>query len=225
MERIFYSLFKGTQPKVLCVGKNYLDHVKEMGGTTMPPTPVIFMKPLTAVRRHNVPIVLPPGFDVQHERKWYAVELAVLISKRGKDIAEAKAMTHVGGYMLGLDLTARNIQAEAKKAGLPWDIAKGFDGSLPISPLILRDKVEDADNVDLELKVNGEVRQKGNTSAMHYKIPFLIHYLSTIFTLNKGDVIMTGTPPGVSSLKSGDVLVATCKSGEKEISTCEFKVA
>ena len=225
VEAAFYKLFKGTHPKILCVGKNYLDHVKEMGGTAMPAAPVIFMKPLTSLQRHTVPIVLPPGFDIHHECNFHTVELAVLIGKRGKNINEAVAMTHVGGYMLGLDLTARNLQSEAKKQGLPWDIAKGFDGSLPISQLISRDAVNDPHALSLKLVINGEVKQQGNTADMHYKIPFLISYLSSIFTLNKGDVIMTGTPPGVGPIKSGDVLQAECKEGEKEVAQCEFKVA
>lgn len=148
-----------------------------------------------------------------------------MIGKRGKNIPEATAMTYVGGYMIGLDLTARNLQAEAKKLGLPWDISKGFDGSLPISQFIPRDAVSDPHILTIELTVNDEVKQLGNTSDMHYKVPFLISYLSSIFTLNKGDVIMTGTPPGVGPIKSGDLLHASCRAGEKEVASCDFTVA
>jgi len=148
-----------------------------------------------------------------------------MIGKRGKHIPEALAMTYVGGYMIGLDLTARNLQAEAKKLGLPWDTAKGFDGALPLSQFIPRDAIGDPNALTLELKINGEVKQRGSTSDMHYKLPFLISYLSSIFTLNKGDVIMTGTPPGVGPIKSGDALHATCSAGEKEVASCDFTVA
>ena len=189
--------------KILCLGQNYADHAKEMGGET-PSTPVIFLKPATAIIGNNEPIELPSiSSDVHHE-----VELAVLLGKGGKDIPQSSAYEHIAGYAIGLDMTMRDIQKEARRAGNPWTVAKGFDTSAPLSPFVSRTNVNDPHRLSISLKVNGVVRQRSSTSKMNFRIDFIIAYLSTIFTLEEGDVIYTGTPEGVGKVVPGDVIDA-----------------
>ena len=187
--------------KILCLGKNYKAHALEMGGE-VPTSPVVFLKPPSALIDEDDPIVLPRfSKEVHHE-----VEMVVLIGMSGKDIPLEDAMDYVSGYGVGLDLTARDIQTEAKKKGLPWAIAKGFDGSAPVSKFVRASQVEDPHAVDLVLKVNGTVRQRSNTSLMIFRVDQLVSYLSTIFSLCSGDLIFTGTPEGVGPIASGDRL-------------------
>ena len=153
------------------------------------------------------------------------MELAVQIFKKGKDIRESKAMRHVGGYCLALDLTAVNLQAEAKKAGLPWTVCKGYDGSLPLSSYVDKEMLTDPHDIQFQLHINGELRQTGYTAKMHFKIPQLISYVSTFFTLNKGDLILTGTPAGAGLLKPKDKLEASIIRGEEIIFRSKFHVA
>lgn len=188
---------------IFCVGQNYAKHAKEMGGDA-PKEPIIFLKPTSAVIQNGENIVLPKmSLNVHHE-----VELTVLIGKRGKDIPLADALNHVAGYGVGLDMTMRDKQSEAKKGGNPWTIAKGFDTSAPLSPFLDASKVVDPHNVNISLKVNGIERQQTNTSNMIFKVDVLIAFLSSIFTLEEGDIIYTGTPEGVAQVVSGDVLEA-----------------
>ena len=147
------------------------------------------------------------------------------IFKKGKNIKEAKAMRHVGGYCLALDLTAANLQAEARKAGLPWTVCKGYDGSLPLSSYVDKEMLLDPHAIQFQLHVNGELRQTGNTAEMHYKIPQLISYISTFFTLNQGDLILTGTPAGAGILKPKDKLEASIIREEDLIFRSKFHVA
>ena len=144
---------------------------------------------------------LPPNSDVDHE-----VELGVVIGKGGVDIPQSSAMSYVGGYVLALDMTNRTRQGAAKKGGLPWSLAKGFDTSCPISGFLTPEQIPDPQNVNLWLKVNGVERQNGNTKDMVFSIPFLISYLSDHFTLEEGDLILTGTPQGVGPVTPGDVI-------------------
>lgn len=130
------------------------------------------------------------------------------MDKKARKVSPEAALQHVGGYALAIDLTARDIQEEAKKAGLPWTVAKGQDYFCPISPLIPRAKIPDPDNVGLWLKVNGETRQRSNTKNMVHDTAFLVSYISHLFTLEPGDVILTGTPEGVGPIKPGDVVTA-----------------
>ena len=189
--------------KILCLGQNYAKHAKEMGSAA-PSTPIIFLKPSTAIIENGDAIVLPTiSDDVHHE-----VELTVLIGKQGKDISQSKAFDHVAGYGIGLDMTMRDRQKEAKAAGNPWSIAKGFDTSAPLSPFISKDQVNNPDNLEITLSVNGKERQHSNTSNMIYKIDYIIAFLSSIFTLEEGDVIYTGTPEGVGKVVAGDVIEA-----------------
>jgi acylpyruvate hydrolase len=138
----------------------------------------------------------------------HEVELGVVIGQSGTNIEENKAMDHVGGYVLALDMTARDFQRDASKKGQPWLLAKGFDTSCPISDFIPKESLPDPDNVHLWLKVDGTMKQDGNTKDMIFRIPYLIHYISKIVTLEEGDLIMTGTPAGVSKVNAGQQITA-----------------
>lgn len=189
--------------KILCIGRNYAEHIRELGNET-PDAPVIFMKPASSVIGDGGTIVIPPySKDCHHE-----AELAVLIGTEGKDIPAERALDHVAGYGVAIDLTLRDVQAELKKKGLPWDIAKGFDTACPLSAFAPADRIADPQDLRIILTVNGETRQDGSTSLMIHPVREIISYLSGIFTLEPGDVILTGTPAGVSAITRGDALVA-----------------
>jgi len=188
--------------KVVCVGSNYAKHIQEMG-SAVPDEPVLFIKPETALCDIRQPLALPQGLgSVHHE-----VELAVLIGATLRQASEAHVQKAIAGYGIALDLTLRDVQGKMKKAGQPWEKAKGFDNSCPISGFIpTADFKADPQNTSLSLKVNGDIRQQGNTADMIHKILPLIAYMSCYFTLKPGDVILTGTPEGVGPLNSGDEL-------------------
>jgi len=189
--------------KILCIGRNYVDHIKELGNE-MPDRPVIFMKPASSVIGEGEQIVIPPySSDCHHE-----AELALLIGTGGKNIAPGEAMACVAGYGVAIDLTLRDVQAEQKKKGLPWEIAKGFDTACPLSSFVPAASVTDPQDLRITLSVNGAPRQDGSTALMIHRMPELISYLSSIFTLEPGDLILTGTPAGVGPVKSGDLVVA-----------------
>jgi 2-keto-4-pentenoate hydratase/2-oxohepta-3-ene-1,7-dioic acid hydratase in catechol pathway len=189
--------------KMLCLGKNYEKHAREMGGE-VPPDPVVFMKPASALLRGGGTVLIPSiSSDCHHE-----VELVVVIGRTARDVAEADAMSHVLGYAVGIDMTLRDIQSRAKGRGEPWTIAKGFDTSAPISEVILAEQVADPHALMLSLRVNDELRQHGSTGDMILRIPWIISYLSSIFTLERGDCIFTGTPEGVGPVVDGDRVVA-----------------
>ena len=189
--------------KMLCLGKNYEKHAREMGGD-VPADPVIFLKPATALLRGGGTVLIP---TISHEMH-HEVELVVVIDRPGRDIPEESAMDHVLGYAVGLDMTLRDLQSAAKKRGEPWAVAKGFDTSAPISEVVLKEQVADPHDLTLGVSVNGEVRQHGSTRDMILKIPYIISYLSRIFTLERGDCIFTGTPEGVGQVVAGDRLHA-----------------
>ncbi|OMJ92449.1 hypothetical protein SteCoe_4788 [Stentor coeruleus] len=195
------SLFSVRGPKVLCIAKNYFEHAIEMGASDVPPHPVIFQKPLTSIISEGQNIIIPEGVEVHHE-----IELAFVISKQGKNITPENAYDYVSGYCLALDLTGRNIQAEAKKNAWPWDVSKGYDTFLPLSSFIPISQVPNPYELELELKINGVSKQKGITGSMHYKIHDILAYISQVMTLNEGDLILTGTPSGVGPVRKGDVL-------------------
>lgn len=191
--------------KVLCIGRNYARHAAEMG-VAVPKSPVVFLKPSTAIVRTQGTVVLPAmTSDVHHE-----VELVVVIGPGGRNIRESEALDHVVAYAVGLDMTARDLQSEAKKKGSPWSIAKGFDTFAPLGPLVPADKVADPQGLTLSLKVNGIVRQHGHTGDMIFTVARLISFCSRVFTLEPGDLLYTGTPDGVGSVMSGDHLEAGC---------------
>ncbi len=192
--------------KFICIGLNYSDHAAE-SGMTVPPEPVIFAKYTSAVCGPNDPIIIPRG-SVKTD---WEVELAFVIGKPGKYIAEADAMDHVAGFMVCNDVSERAYQTE--RSG-QWSKGKSSDNFGPIGPwLVTRDEVPDPGNLHMWLEVNGKRMQDGSTATMVYKVPFLVSYLSQFFTLHPGDVVSTGTPPGVGLgmkppqyLKAGDVV-------------------
>jgi len=192
--------------KLLCIGRNYAQHAKELGNA-VPDKPMVFLKPASALIASGEDIVLPAmSQDVHHE-----VELVCLIGKKGKNIAEINALDYVAGYAVGLDMTARDIQNEAKAKGFPWSVAKGFDTFAPIGSFVPSSEVPDPQHLQIELQINGKTRQSGNTSDMIFPVAELIAWCSQIFTLMPGDLLYTGTPEGVSEVHVGDKLEAQIK--------------
>lgn len=189
--------------KLVCLGRNYIEHAKEMKAE-VPSTPVLFLKPSSALLDDGGVIRIPSiSNDVHHE-----VEMVVLIGRGGSDIPAGRAMEHVGGYAVGLDMTLRDVQSEAKKKGLPWSVAKGFDTSAPLSAFVPPDAVPDPHTLGISLQVNGTVRQESNTRNMIFRVETMIAHISSIFTLEPGDLIFTGTPEGVGPVVPGDMLTA-----------------
>ena len=189
-----------TAQNIFCIGRNYAEHAKELGNP-VPTEPIIFLKPTSALCFSGDFIELPARSSrVDHE-----LEVVVAIGRGGKNISAAHAAEHIAGLAVGIDLTARDLQDKAKEKSLPWTLSKGFDTFAPVSEFVAppRDAAE-LTKLEIELHVNGELRQKGSTSAMLNPIAKLIEYLSQNFTLNPGDLIFTGTPAGVAPLKSGD---------------------
>ncbi|MEB0079148.1 fumarylacetoacetate hydrolase family protein [Pseudomonas sp. CCI3.2] len=188
--------------RVFCVGRNYSDHAREMGHDPDREPPFFFMKPADAVVPAEGTIAYPTlTEDLHHE-----IELVVAIGKDGVDIAPEDALSHVWGYAVGADLTRRDIQAQAKKMGRPWDWAKGFDESGPSSPLKPVSSVGHLEGAAIWLKVNGVERQRGNLSDQIWPVKDVISYLSQSVKLKAGDLIFTGTPAGVGALQVGDVV-------------------
>jgi 5-carboxymethyl-2-hydroxymuconate isomerase len=200
--------------KIVCLGRNYSEHIRELGNE-VPDQPVIFIKPATSIIGDGEAVVIPPySRDCHHE-----VELAVLIGKWGKNIAEAEAMEHVAGYGVAIDLTLRDVQSELKKKGLPWEIAKGFDTACPLSDFVPAAEIADPHALRLSLQVNGTLRQDASTALMLRRIETIIQYVSTIFTLEEGDILLTGTPAGVGPVAAGDRMTAEIEAiGRLEVS-------
>ncbi|WVZ12165.1 hypothetical protein V8G54_016695 [Vigna mungo] len=189
--------------KIVAVGRNYAAHAKELGNA-VPKEPVLFLKPTSSYLKNGGTIQIPHNEASLH----HEVELAVVIAKKARDVSESSAMDYVAGYALALDMTARDLQTAAKSAGLPWSLAKGQDTFTPISSILPKTAVPNPDDIELWLKVDEEIRQKGSTKDMIFKIPFLISYISSVMTLFEGDVILTGTPPGVGPVKEGQIITA-----------------
>lgn len=188
---------------IVCVGRNYADHVREMRSAVLS-EPVLFLKPSTAYAPEGSPILMPAYTrNLHHE-----LELGVVMGKRCSAVPEAAAMDYVGGYALCLDMTARDVQDECKKKGLPWTLAKSFTASCPVSAFVPKEKIPDPHKLKLWLKVNGELRQEGETASMIFSIPYIISYVSKIITLEEGDIILTGTPKGVGPVKENDEIEA-----------------
>ncbi|OWY40592.1 isomerase/hydrolase [Xenophilus sp. AP218F] len=186
---------------IFCIGRNYAAHVAELGNRPES-EPLVFLKPTSALLREGAPIPLPPySRDVHHE-----CELVALIGKGGDDIAEADALEHVAGYGIGLDMTARDAQEEAKRKGHPWTRAKAFRGSACVSSFTPAANVSDPQALDIALRVNGEPRQQGNTGQMLFPVAAIIRHLSQHYGLSDGDLIFTGTPAGVAAVRPGDRL-------------------
>jgi fumarylpyruvate hydrolase len=191
-----------SMARVFCVGRNYADHAIEMGGDGRE-TPFFFMKPAAALFRGERLPYPPDTADLHHE-----VELVLAIGRGGAGIGVADALAHVAGYGVGVDLTKRDRQAELKAKGQPWERAKAFDHSAPISAIHPVSEVGLPDARAIRLSVNGETRQQGNTNQMIWKIPEIIAALSQIWTLAEGDIVFTGTPAGVGPLVRGDRVLA-----------------
>lgn len=189
--------------KVVCIGRNYAEHIKELGNK-VPDKPVIFIKPASSIIGEGGKIIIPPhSTDCHHE-----VELAVLIGTRAKNVDSHNALDHVAGYAVALDLTLRDLQSAQKEKGLPWEIAKAFDTACPLSDFVPVDQVGDPQRLQIKLTVNDVIRQDGNTRDMMRSVAELIAAASTYFTLEDGDILLTGTPSGVGRIVSGDRLLA-----------------
>ena len=202
--------------KILCIGRNYAKHAAEMN-TEIPTRPVVFLKPSTSLIRSHEQIELPQmSTDVHHE-----IELVALIGRRGSKIPLKSSLEYVSAYAVGLDMTARDLQSEAKKKGQPWSVAKGFDTFAPLGEFVPAAKVGDPQKLTLTLHVNDSVRQHSTTEKMIFSVAHLISYCSNIFTLEPGDLLYTGTPEGVGPVQKGDRLVASCT----KLSTLEISVA
>ncbi len=194
--------------RIYCVGRNYVEHAKEMGFTGREP-PFFFMKPADAI------VYVPEGAtgempypsvtaDLHHE-----IELVVAIGKGGRNIKAADAAAHIYGYAVGLDMTRRDLQGEAKKQGRPWDVGKGFDHSAPIGPIHPVAQVGDVGKAAIALSVNGQVRQSSDVSKLIWNIAETIEHLSRLWELQPGDLIFSGTPEGVAAVKAGDLMEGT----------------
>lgn len=190
--------------RIFCVGRNYVEHIQELNNER-PDEPVIFTKPDTAILKNKSPFYLPNfSNDIHHE-----VELVLKICKEGKNIEEKFASKYYDSIAIGIDFTARDLQQKAKEKGLPWDIAKGFNSSAPISDKFI--PIADFKNlkdINFSLQIDGALKQQGNTSLMLFSFDYIISYLSKFFTLRTGDLIYTGTPKGVGPVKIGNVLSA-----------------
>ncbi|SDL47882.1 fumarylacetoacetate hydrolase family protein [Siphonobacter aquaeclarae] len=190
--------------RIFCIGRNYAEHIAELQNER-PAEPVIFSKPDSAILRKNSPFYLPDFTqDVHHE-----LEIVLKINKLGKNIPVKFADNYYEEIGLGIDFTARDVQSKLKAKGLPWDIAKGFDGSAPISDFLPKSQFPGFPQLTFDLKINGETRQEGDTSLMLWSFGEIIAYLSKFFTLKIGDLIFTGTPAGVGPVKIGDRLTAS----------------
>ncbi len=188
--------------RIYCVGRNYAEHAREMGHDPNKEAPFFFMKPSTAIVTDGADFPYPSlSKDVHHE-----MEMVVAIGKGGSNISSAKALEHVYGYGVGLDMTRRDLQGEAKKMGRPWDTGKAFDYSAPCSALVPAAKIGHPSTGEIVLEVNGEVRQKSDLSQLIWNVPDTIAFLSTLFELQPGDLIYSGTPAGVAAVKKGDVM-------------------
>ena len=190
--------------RIFAIGRNYAEHIKELNNER-PDEPVIFTKPDTAILRNNAPFYYPEFSKDIH----YEAELVLRVCKEGKNIEEKFAHKYYDAIGIGIDFTARDLQQKAKEKGLPWDIAKGFNGSAPISDKFLPvGAFKDLKDINFKLSVDEEIKQQGNTSLMLFSFDYIISYLSRFFTLRTGDLIFTGTPKGVGPVKTGNVLQA-----------------
>jgi acylpyruvate hydrolase len=187
--------------KIIAIGRNYAEHAKELNNP-VPSVPVIFMKPDTAILKDNKPFYHPEfSNDIHHE-----IELVLKISKEGKHIAEKFAGNYFEEIGLGIDFTARDIQQKHKEKGLPWELAKAFDNSAPISKFISKSNFKDLNSLNIRLDLNGKTVQSGNTKDLLFSYEYIIAFVSKYITLKKGDLIFTGTPQGVGKVAIGDHL-------------------
>ncbi len=202
--------------KILCIGRNYAEHIAELNNER-PSEPVVFMKPDTAILKDNEAFYHPDfSNDIHHE-----VEIVLKINKMGKNIESKFAHKYYDEIGIGIDFTARDVQSKLKEKGLPWEKAKAFNGSAPISSFVPKAHFSDLKNLNFHLEINGESRQVGNTSMMLWNFDEIIAEISKYFTLKTGDLIFTGTPAGVGKVKIGDKLTAFIEG--KEMLTFDIK--
>ncbi|MFX1500863.1 MAG: fumarylacetoacetate hydrolase family protein [Promethearchaeota archaeon] len=197
--------------KIICVGTNYMDHIEETG-LSVPKEPVLFPKTLNCLILNNEPIIYPKLLYTQrkYNRVDYEVELAFIIKDKCKYVPENKAYNYILGYTVFNDVTARKMQVKDITSRLPWFRSKSFDTFGPVGPKIVdTSEITDPHNLNIELKVNGEIKQSSNTKHLLFKIPKLVEYISTLFTLEAGDIIATGTPGGIGPVLPGDIIEAT----------------
>lgn len=190
--------------KIICVGRNYAEHARELGNP-VPTEPLIFMKPATAACEMEEPLKLPTDLGKVH----YETELALLVGRPLRHAKPDEVWPGIVGVGLALDLTLRDLQAQLKEKGHPWEVAKGFDGACPLSHFLKSSVWPEGRRWRFSLTVDGELRQQGDTGDMLTHVPELVAYMSRFFTLNPGDVILTGTPAGVGSLSPGQALELT----------------
>jgi fumarylpyruvate hydrolase len=193
--------------RIYCIGRNYADHAIEMGHDPDKEPPFFFQKNADNIDTSGIFPYPPQTSDVHFE-----MEMVVALKSGGVDIAEDKALEHVYGYGLGLDMTRRDLQGEAKKMGRPWEIGKAFERSAPMSELVPASETGHLDHGRVTLAVNGETRQDGDLNQMIWKVPEMISYLSRFYDIAAGDLIMSGTPAGVGAIQRGDVLVGTVEN-------------
>jgi 2-keto-4-pentenoate hydratase/2-oxohepta-3-ene-1,7-dioic acid hydratase in catechol pathway len=205
--------------KIICIGRNYADHAKELNNA-VPEEPVVFMKPPTALLVNNKPLYYPEFTEDLH----YELELVVKIAKNGRHVQPEFAADYYREVALGIDFTARDLQSKLKKAGKPWELAKGFDGSAAISPFVSIDRLNRS-AMEFELLKNGEVVQQGNTKDMLFPIEDLIVFVSKFMKLQMGDLIFTGTPAGVGPVAIGDRLEGKLHTRTEVITllSCDIK--
>ena len=202
--------------KIICIGRNYAAHIKELNNQVNN-EPVIFMKPETAQLLPRMPFFIPDfSNNIHHE-----VELVIKINKTGKHIQEEFANTYYDEIGIGIDFTARDKQSQLKTKGLPWELAKAFDGSAPIGKFLPKQNFASVQNIGFHLKKNGSIVQEGNSAHMIFSIDKIISFVSMFFTLKKGDLIFTGTPEGVSAVKTDDILDAFI--GDEKLLTVRIK--
>ena len=202
--------------KIFCIGRNYVDHAKELNNP-VPSEPLIFMKPPTALVNDNKPFFYPEfSRDVHYEG-----ELVLRISKNGRAVQPEFASRYYDAVAFGIDFTARDVQDQLKKKGHPWEIAKGFDRSAPLSAFVPLELLENPRAIRFQLRKNGELVQDGNTADLIFDFDTLIVHLSKYFTLQQGDYIFTGTPAGVGPVQIGDVLEGSIEG--QPMLTCEIK--
>lgn len=207
--------------KILCIGRNYAAHIAELNNAR-PQQPFFFLKPsLSVLTPNSGPFLVPKGVVVHHE-----VELAFTLNKTLRDLpasfSHEEALDAIEGYALTVDMTARNVQDEAKKKGLPWSIGKGFDTFLPVSNFIPKAKLPDPYAATLQLSVNGEIRQNDQTNLMLFPIHKILSHMLSIMTLEKGDLILTGTPKGVGPIVPGDKVHAEISANGSTIEAIDF---
>lgn len=202
--------------KIICIGRNYAEHAKEMN-SPVPTEPVIFLKPDTAILKDNQPFYIPSfSNEIHHE-----VEIVLRIDKLGKYIEPEFAHKYYDAIGLGIDFTARDIQAKCKEKGLPWEKAKAFDNAAPVSAFFPKQEFGDLSNLQFRLDINGKTRQAGSTKDLIFSFDHLVSYVSKFFTLKTGDLIFTGTPEGVGPVAPGDRLQAYI--GERKMMDFEIR--